>query len=195
MVLPRLAEGVVRDRLGGSGEVVSVDVRAFPAVTLLWRHADRVTARVRSYDATGVDLADELAQTAGVGVLDVRIGRVDTGHGVTLRDLRVRKRDGLLTATAVLDGRQLAAALPLAADARLVPEPDGTVVLEGDAGPVTWRARVVVRDGAVVVAPEGLLGLFARATVFSDRRVRVERIAARPLRDERFRLDARARVG
>lgn len=195
MVLPHVAEGVARDRLGGSGEVVSVDVRAFPAVKLLWRHADCVTARVRSYDADGVDLGDELAQTAGIGTLDVRIGRVDAGHGVVLRDLRLRKRDGLLSATAVLDGGQLAAALPLTADARLVPEPDGSVVVEATAGTATWRARAVARDGDVVVVPEGLLGLFARATVFSDPRVRVERIAARSLGGERFLLSAQARVG
>jgi hypothetical protein len=112
LVLPRIAESVVRDRLGGSGEVVAVDVRAFPAVQLLWRDADRVTARVRRYDAAGVDVGALLAQTAGIDALDVRIGRVDTGPGVVLRDLRLRKEGGQLHATALLGSGRAAAALP-----------------------------------------------------------------------------------
>lgn len=112
VALPRIAESVVRDRLGGSGEVVSVDVRAVPAVQLLWRDADRVTARVRRYDAAGVDVGALLAQTAGVDALDVRIERVDAGPGVVLRDLRLRKEGGLLHATARLGGGSAAAALP-----------------------------------------------------------------------------------
>lgn len=115
VALPPIAESVVRDRLGGATEVVSVDVRAVPAVQLLRRDADRVTARVRSYDATGIDLGAELAQTAGVDVIDLRIARVDAGPGVVLRDLRLRKAGGLLHATAMLGGGRAAAALPTGA--------------------------------------------------------------------------------
>lgn len=101
----------MRDRLGGSAEVLSVDVHAFPAVQLLWRDADRVTARVRRYDASGVDIGALLAQTAGIDAVDVRIEQVDSGRGVVLRDLRLRKAGGLLHATALLGGRA-ARALP-----------------------------------------------------------------------------------
>lgn len=154
--LPRIAESVVRDRLGGSGEVVSVDVRAFPAVQLLWRHADRVTARVRRYDASGVDIGALLAQTAGTDALDVRIEQVDSGRGVVLRDLRLRKAGGLLHATALVGGGRATAALP------------------------TGAGRV--------------LELFVRATLSSDQRLDVERVAARPLGDGRVLLSALVRV-
>lgn len=145
----------MRDRLGDSAEVLSVDVRAFPAVQLLWRHADRVTARVRRYDASGVDIGALLAQTAGTDAVDVRIERVDSGRGVVLRDLRLRKAGGLLHATALLGGDR-AAALP------------------------TGAGRV--------------LELLVRATLSSEQRLEVERVAARPLSDGRVLLSALVRV-
>lgn len=194
LVLPPIARDEVRDRLGGAGEVTAVEVRALPAIQLLWHHADRVSARVRSYDASRLDLAGELAQTAGVGALDVRIARVDAGRGVVLRDLRVTKRDGLVHGSAILDGGQLAAALPEGAAARLLPRADGSVVLAGAIGDAPLQAGVEARDGRVVVRPDGLLGLVTSLTLFADPRVSVERIAARPLPGGRFQLSATARV-
>lgn len=106
----------MRDRLGGAPEVVAVEVGALPAVQLLWRHADRLQARVRRYDARGVDVGAELARTAAIDVVDLRIAAADSGRGVVVRDLVVRKRGELLQLSGRIGDRRLAAALPGAAD-------------------------------------------------------------------------------
>lgn len=169
-------------------------MRALPAIELLWRRADSVEARVRSYDAAGVDVADELAQTGGVGELDVRIARVRATAGVTLDDVRVSKRDGVLRGRGVLAGEELSRALPPRVELALVPRRDGAVVLAGRIGGAPVRLRVVAHDGRVIARPEGLLGVFAGYPVFSDARIDVQRVAAVPLPGGRFALSARARL-
>lgn len=195
LALPPLAERIVRDRLGGDdGEVTAVEVRAFPAVKLLWRHADRVSARVGRYDAGDVDIADELAQTRGIGELDVRIGRLDAPGAVRLRDVRVRGRDGALRATAVADTAAIAGALGARFDLALVPDPGGSVIVAGNLGGAPVRLRVVADGGRVIARPDGLAGLFMAFTVFSDPRIDVERIGAEPLAGGGYRFSARVRV-
>lgn len=196
LVLPRLAENEVRRRLGGGDEVLEAKVEAWPAIELLWRHADRVTARVRSYDASSGDIADDLAETTQVGELDVRMERVRAAEGVELQDVRVAKRHGVLTGSAVLDPDQLASALPPGVEARLVPQADGTIVAAARiAGvPLPVRLQVIARDGEVVARPTGLLGIIAGYTLFSDPRIEVESVGATPLSDGRFQLHATARL-
>ncbi|MDW5594990.1 hypothetical protein VSS74_11615 [Conexibacter stalactiti] len=191
--LPRVAEDVVRDRLGND-EVEQVEVDALPAVELLWRHADRVSARVRSYDAQANDVADDIAQTAGVQQLDVRIERVRAAAGLELRDVLVEKRDGVLHGSAVLDPGQLAAALPAGVEGELVPRADGAVVVDARIAGAPVRLRVEVVDGRVVARPEGLLGLLTSYTLFADPRIDVERVSAEPGADGRVLLRAQARV-
>src|SRR5207248_45620 len=41
LVLPGIAEQRLRDRLSRNGTVIQVHVSAFPAIELLWHHADR----------------------------------------------------------------------------------------------------------------------------------------------------------
>lgn len=192
-VLPRVAEDVVRDRLGHD-EVEYVEVDALPAVELLWRHADRVSARVRSYDAQVNDVADDIAQTAGVQQLDVRIERVRAAAGLELRDVLVEKRDGLLRGSAVLDPGQLEAALPAGVEGALVPQADGALVVDARIAGAAVRLRVQARDGRVVARPEGLLGALTSYTLFADPRIDVERVSAEAGADGRVVLRAQARV-
>jgi hypothetical protein len=191
--LPRVAEDVVKDRLGGD-EVQQVEVDALPAIELLWRHADRVSARVRSYDVQAHDIADEIAQTAGVQQLDVRIERVRVAAGLELHDVLVEKRDGVLRGSALLDPGQIAAALPAGIEGELVPQADGTVVVDARVAGAPVRLRVEARDGRVVARPEGLLGLLTSYTLFADPRIEVERVSAEPGPDGRVTVRAKARV-
>lgn len=197
VALPRIAAHVVRERLGGAAQVRSVEVRAVPAIQLLWGRADRVAADVRAFDASGRDLADELARTRAVDALDLRIERLRAVRGVALADARLTKRGDALAAAATLDPAALRAALPPGVDVRPVAADDGAVVLEGRAGLLglgaAMRLRVVAVDGRVVVRPElGLLGLLARVTLFDDARIAVTALTARPLADGRVRYAARA---
>ncbi|HEY4280626.1 MAG TPA: hypothetical protein VGM91_20575 [Conexibacter sp.] len=194
VALPHLAENEVVDRLGGSKEVVSAHVHAVPAIKLLWHRADRVTARVRNFDAVGVDYAGDLSQTRDVGELDVRMARVQATRRLVLLDVSIVKQDGLLHGRGVVDGAQLAAVLPRPFALRLVPTDDGTVMLQGSLFGVGARAEVVADDGEIVVRPAGLLGAFAAITLFSDPEIEVERVSATPLSGGRFALSATARV-
>jgi hypothetical protein len=194
LALPRLAEDEVTKQLGGESEVTEAHVEALPAIELLWRHADRVSAHVRTYDARLGDIADDLAETARVDELDVRIDRVRMDDGVELHDVRVRKRDGVLDGSAVLDPGRLAGALPAGIDGRIVPQADGTVAVDARIAGASVRLQVLARDGRVVARPEGLLGILTSYTLFSDPRIDVESVTAQPLPDGRFELHATARV-
>jgi len=49
LVLPGIAAHRLRDRLSKSGQVIDIQVSAFPAIELLWHQADRVVVRLKSY--------------------------------------------------------------------------------------------------------------------------------------------------
>jgi hypothetical protein len=169
-------------------------VKAFPAIELLWQHADRVTARVKTLDATDMDLKD-LAETRKVGELDVRIDRVRATDELELRDVRVTKRDGVLNGSALIDPGQVAPILPAPFNLRLLATDDDTVRLRGSLLGVGATAEVVAQDGKVVVRPTGLIGAFAAITLFSDPRIVVERVWARAEPDGLMRVGGTARVG
>lgn len=181
-------------QLGGDAEVIHVEVDALPAIELLWQHADRVVARVRSYDAAGTSIADDLARTRKVDELDVRIERVRATPEVELHELRVEKRDGILSGSAIVDPDEVAAALPAGVEGRLVPSGDGDVRVAARIGGAALTLDVVARDGRVVARPPGLLGLIGSYTLFADPRIDVRRVAAFALPDGRVELRAWARL-
>jgi hypothetical protein len=193
LVLPRIAERYVRSEVRKNGGVVdSVDVSAFPAIKLVWRHADRITLRLRSAKLGVGDLADELERTHGVARLDATIAQMDLGP-LRLRDIALHKRGASLEGQAAVTRQDLAAALPVDVGLKPVAADADGLVLEGSLGPVTARARLSATDGALRIAPEGLLGGLASLTVFQDPRVAVESVGARR-RADGFTLTASGRL-
>lgn len=192
LALPALAERSLRRQLAERGTVESVGVSSFPALELLFGRADRVDVRM-SESRYGVgDLGAELARTKDVGELDARADLLRLGP-LVLRDLRLGKSGGVLVGEAAVTQQDLAAALPVDVGLRPVESVDGQLVLEASLGPVTARARLSARDGALVIAPDGLLGGLASLTVFRDPRVIVTGVGARP-RPDGFTLTAEARL-
>jgi hypothetical protein len=190
--LPRLAESRVRSELRSTGHVTSVEVHAFPALKLLFQRADSVTVHLSSAALGTGDLADRLASTRRTHDLDVTVGTVALGP-LKLRDVRLVKRDDELTGSASLTEADLASALPVDLGLHPVSSDDGALVMEADVGPVAVRARLSASDGALLIAPEGLLGGFASITVFDDSRVHVESVGARAGADS-FTVVAHARL-
>ena len=178
--LPVLAERSVRSELAETGTVTSVEVHAFPALKLLGKRADSVRVRMSQARVGSGDLADRIAETDRTGSLDVRVDTFALGP-LRLRDVSLRKRGKSLSGSASLQTADLSAALPVDLGLRPVPSADGALVMEAQVGPVTVRARLSTDDGAVVIAPEGLLGGFATLTLFKDRRVRVTSVGARSI--------------
>jgi hypothetical protein len=196
VLLPRIATSDLRDRLSRSGEVEHVEVHAFPALELVWNHADRVVVRMRSYRSSSGGLARLLGQSAGVGQLDATAARFSTGL-LALRDARLRKRGPLLTGEARVSEADVRAALP-GVDLRPVASGGGQLVLEGSAdvlgARVSLRARAKAQGGRLVVEPEGLpLGGLATITVFDDPRLAIESVGAEPGAGG-FRVNARGRL-
>src|SRR5690242_9610330 len=79
LVLPGVAADRLRDRLSTSGNVISVEVHAFPAIKLLWNHADRVVVRMGRYRSAASTVADLLSQTSNVGSLDASAQEFTSG--------------------------------------------------------------------------------------------------------------------
>jgi hypothetical protein len=196
LVVPPLAEQRLRHRLERIGSVERVDIAAVPALELAFGHADRVTVRMRSATTGPARLADLLASTRATASLDASAATVRVGP-LTFRDASLRKRGGELEGRASVRAHDLSAALPPGLTVAPVASGGGELVFAGTATflgrTVSARALAVARGGRLVVMPDVPFGGLLTLTVFSDPRVYVQDIAARPEPDG-FGLSARARL-
>lgn len=192
LVLPRVAERRISHELAKTGEVRSVSVDALPAFKLLFKRADRVEIDMAEARAGTGRLAQLLRRTGGARELDARVDLVRVGP-LQLRGVALRKDHSHLSGQATVSDADLAAALPRQLALRPVDDPAGELVLEASAGVVTVRARLSARDGALVIAPEGLLGGLGSVTVFKDSRVHVSEVGSK-LGADGFTLTASGRL-
>jgi hypothetical protein len=192
LALPRVAERRISQDLASNGEVRRVSVEAVPAFKLLFKRADRVEIEMSEARAGAGKLAQLLRRTAGARELDARVDRVQVGP-LELRRVALHKDHNHLSGEATLSDADLAAALPSRLALRPVEDPAGELVLEASAGLLTVRARLSARDGALVIAPEGLLGGLGSLTVFRDSRVHVSGVGSK-LGADGFTLTAAGRL-
>ena len=193
LALPRVAERRITSDLAKSGEVRRVSVEAVPALKLLFKRADRVEvdmAEVRA-GSTG-RLAALLRRTRRTEELDARVDLVLLGP-LRLHAVALTKDAERLRGEATVSEQELAAALPSQLRLRPVEDLSGELVLEGAVGPISARARLTAQDGALVVAPEGLLGGLGSLTVFRDSRIEVTEVGSR-VGERGFTLTAAGRV-
>ena len=196
LALPRIAEHRLRDRLKHDGTVERVEIHAFPAIELLWHHADRVVVRMGRGQGGPGHLADRLAESRNTEELDARVGELRV---LTLRlhDARLTKHDDELRGQATVRDADLRAALPPGFDVRPVASGGGALVFEGTAElfgrRFSGQAVVGARDGRLLLVPNIPFGGFLSLTLFSDPRIEVLGVGAR--RDPSgFTLTARARL-
>jgi hypothetical protein len=198
LLLPRIAARRLAEDLRRSGDVDHVRVRALPALKLLFDRADSVEIRMSEARAGTGRIADLLDDARGAERLDARAARVRLGP-LTARDLRVSKQGDDVRAQAAVSDADLAAALPRGTGLRPIQVGGGELVLEASAGVLglraAVRARLSARDGALVIAPDGLLGAIGSLTLFADPRVQVTGIDARATGDGGFVLAAHGRMG
>jgi len=211
LTLPGIASSQLRDSLKAHGTIQSVKVEAFPAVTLLWHHASKVTVRMTAYSdpstASGKAsqsggssrrLADFLASTSATDSLDARVGRLAVGR-LALESVALSKHGPELTASAYASYAAIRAALPSYLQLRSFSPSGGELVFTGVTSLLgqhaTVRMRLMASNGALVVQPE--LGPFLPSvlslTVFKDPRIIVESVAAQPANGG-FDISARARL-
>jgi hypothetical protein len=179
VVLPRIAASDVRSSIEPDGEVLSVKVSAFPAIQLLWHHADTVSIILGDYRTPPSDVPGMLMEARDVGTLNVSIATLRSGL-LTLRDVKLTKRGSELVGSARIEDADLRAALPVIDSVTPVSSADGQLTLRGRGGAfgisATVTAVVSASDGKVVLAPTGLLGELLSLTVFDDPGVYVQSV-------------------
>jgi hypothetical protein len=183
LVLPRAAERRISADLAKNGHVTRVHVEAVPAVKLLFGRADRVEVAMSEVRAgTTGRLVELLRRTEATKELDARADLVTLGP-LRLHAAMLTKDDDRLTGQASISDAELAAALPPQLSLRPVDDPSGELVLEGGVGPFSARARLTANNGALVIAPEGLLGGLGSLTLFRDSRIHVTDVSSSPTPD------------
>jgi hypothetical protein len=201
LLLPGIAASHLRSDLEAHGSNVHVTVSAFPAVKLLFKHADRVTVQVSDYRSepdseNDSSLADMLARTESVGELDVHV-RVLEDRLLRMQDVRLRKDGDELVADVALRTADVDAALP--AHLRVTgSDPDGITVAGQTSvfgAELRAQARILVDDdGRIVLRPEGIpLASLVTVPIFGDKRIAVQAISASPTTDG-FSVTARGRL-
>ena len=196
LVLPGIAAQSIRDRLGRSGRVLDVEVSAFPAIELLWHHADSVVVRMAGYHSSAATLASNLGQVANTGSLDASAAVFSSGL-LTLRDAQLHKRGNQLTGTAAITEADLRSSLPLLDSVQPVASSGGAVTLQGTATVLgvtgTADATLGPLNGDLVVSPDVPFGGLATITLFSNPSIAVEAVSATPAQGG-FRMGVRALV-
>jgi hypothetical protein len=181
LVLPGIAAHRIRSQLGRYGQVQSVSVSAFPAIELLWHHADSVSVVMRSFQSGSTGLAGRLDQLSNVGTVHAAAARVTVGL-VTARDARLVKHGSSLVATARVTDADLRGALPVLRTVTPVTSSGGQLILRGTAdvfgAAVSVDFLVRVSGGALVVTPDVPFGGLATVTAFSDPAVQVTSVSA-----------------
>jgi LmeA-like phospholipid-binding len=181
LALPGIAADRLRDRLGKSGDVLSVEVHAFPAIKLLWHHADRAVIRLRRYRSAAGPIGSMVGETGGVASLDASATEFDAGL-LKLRDASLRKRGDRLTGTARVTDADLRAAVPILQSVRPVASSDGQLTLRGTGTllgvTASVDATVRAQDGRLVVVPDVPFGALATITVFDNPHVQVDGVTA-----------------
>jgi len=196
LALPGIAASRLRDQLAHSGTVLSVQVSAFPAIKLLWHHADKVVIRMGRYQSGASDLGNRLSDAAGVGTIDASVQELDSG-ALTLRNATLIKRGSELTGAATVLTADLRAAVPFLDNVQPIASGDGRLTLRGTASLLGLRASVnataAAQNGALVVAPDVPFGGIATITLFDHPNVRVQSVSAVAVPGG-FRISAQASV-
>lgn len=183
LVLPGVAAQQLRDRLSHSGRVLSVQVSAFPAIELLWHHADRVVVRMASYNSTVGSLEHNVGEVADTGTLDASAAVLHSGL-LTIHNASLRKRGDQLVGRASVSESDLRASLPILDAVTPVGSGGSQLTLQGTGTflgvSATVDATVRPLAGALVVSPDVPFGGLATITLFSNRHVTVESVSATP---------------
>jgi hypothetical protein len=181
LVLPGIAANRLRAQLSRSGTVLEVKVSAFPAIQLLWRHADSVVVRMDRYQAGASQVAARLDSAGGVSSIDASAQEFDSG-ALVLRDAVLRKRGDSITGSATVLESDLRSAVPFLQNVQPVASSGGQLILRGKASllglSATVDAVVAARNGTLVVAPDVPFGGIATITLFDDPHLRVQSVSA-----------------
>jgi hypothetical protein len=181
LLLPWLAARRISSRVGRYGKVLSVSVSAWPALELLWGHADSVHVRAKSLALEPAQVGGLLWESHGVSRMDVSAESVQVGQ-LRVTDATLSKRGSALSAQAFTSEADVAAALPSGFGVRLLRSEGGEVEVQATGGLFGINASVNAvagaSDGKLVAHPVGFLVDGLRLTLYSDPHVYVDGVGA-----------------
>jgi hypothetical protein len=161
--------------------VLQVKVSAFPAIELLWHHADSVVVRMGRYQSGTSQLGSRLDGATDAGSIDASAQVLQVGL-LTLRDATLRKRGDQLTGTATVTEADLRSAAPFLDNVQPIASGNGRLTLRGTASlfglSATVDATVAAQNGMLLVAPDVPFGGLATVTLFDDPNVHVDSVSA-----------------
>jgi hypothetical protein len=199
VLLPRIAASRISSRVGRYGKVRSVSVSAWPALELLWDHADSVRVSASSLALSTAQLGSLLGETRGVSSLQVSAGSVRLGT-LTVSDASLSKHGSSLRAQAVVSEADIKAALPPGFGVRLLRSEGGEVEVQASGGlfgvGASVNAVAGASEGKLVAHPLGFLIEGLRLTLFADPHVYVEGVGASVASEQprSYRLTMSARL-
>lgn len=187
VLLPGIAAGRIRARLGRYGAVESVSVSAWPAIKLLWGSVDsvRIHARALSFSTQRAESLLWEARHAGDLTLSATSVRV---AGLRLTGVSFKKRGSQLDGEALASASDVRSALPAGVEVQLLRSERGEVEVRVGGSLFGLGAAVnavaSAHEGRLVVKPVGLLLGALQLTLFSDPHVYVEGVGATVGRDD-----------
>jgi len=204
LLLPGIAASRISSRVGKYGTVESVSVSAWPAIELLWGHADSVTVRAGRLTISPKQTTKLLWEARGAATLDVTAPAVREGR-LRLRNVSLRKRGSLLAAEAEMTQADIRAALPPGLSVRLLSSGGGNVKVKASGGLFGLGASVDAvagpSEGKLIARPLGFLLGGVRLMLFADPHVQVEGVGANAVSPaaaapatRRYRLTMTARL-
>jgi LmeA-like phospholipid-binding len=200
LFLPGLAADRIASRLRRYGHVSSVSVSAWPAVELLWGSADSVTVRAGDLRLSPSQTAARLWEGRDAHSIDMAAASVREGP-LRLTDVSLRKQGRQVSASGLASDADVRAALPAGLSVTLLGSERGRVQVRAIGGLFGAHAPVdavaEATEGRLVAHPLGVLLEGAQLTLFSDRHVLVEGVAATrvgPADRPGYRLSVRGRL-
>jgi hypothetical protein len=178
LVLPAIAARIARDQIGKYGAVRDVSVHAFPAIELLWGHAESATVRAGDLRLSDTQFDGLVPRMRGIETVDLSAESLQLGP-LRMRDLRVHKHGEAIEAHATLTQAELQSALPVGVEVRVLQSTAAGVQVRVSGSlfgiGASALALLGAQEGKLVAQPQGfpLAGL-ARVTIFSDPRLYVQ---------------------
>lgn len=177
LALPAIAARIARDQLEKYGTVRSVSVHAFPAIELLWGHAQSASVQAGHLRLSTSQFDGLVPRMRGIERFDMTAESLQMGP-LKMRDVRSEKRGEEIYTRGTITQADLQSALPAGVDVRIVEGVEGVEVrISGSLFGVGASVLALVRaqEGKLVAQPQGFpFAGFARITLFSDPRLFVQ---------------------
>jgi hypothetical protein len=181
VLLPRIAAGRIRSRLGRYGRVESVQVSAWPAIELLWGDAGSIHVRTGALSLSTSKAESLLWEARHAGSVSFSASAVKLGT-LRLTGVSFSKHASQLEGQALASAADVRRALPAGVAIELLRSEGGEVEVrvQGSLFGIdgSLNALAMARDGRLVVKPTGLLLSPLELTLFSDPHVYVEGVGA-----------------